>query len=331
MRARTSVTIGEPDSIEPYFEPGPGLSGLRQRAEGVVSPSARVASPPVQTASPQRLSATSGFIAVVVCVALSWGYIERDSWGVTPGRGLGYWIGIVGALLILATLAYPLRKYWRVLARLGAVAGWFQVHMLLGIFGPALIMFHANFRLGALNSNVALVTMLCVAGSGVIGRYLYGKIHHGLHGRRAELSEMVSSAADMRRTLGGDLPQNSPMWLELEQLEAMARRPSRGLLGALAQSFLLSSRSSIVRSRVARDVRRFIDGECRQSGLPRARRRTWLRAANEHLKAYFETVNGTAQFIVFERLFALWHVLHVPIFVVMALSVIVHIIAVHFY
>ena len=244
---------------------------------------------------------------------------------------MGYWIGIVGGLGILATLAYPLRKYWPPIGSLGTVAGWFRVHMLLGILGPAVIMFHSNFHLGALNSNVALYTMLCVAGSGIVGRYLYAKIHEGLHGRRSELTGMVAEAADMRRILGGDLPENSPMWSELVKLEAKARQPTRGLLGALARSVSLAGRANVARSRVARDARRFIDGECRQRGLTRRQRRDWLNAARSHLDAYFGTLKGAARLIVFERLFSLWHVLHVPIFAVMAVSVVIHIVAVHFY
>ena len=263
--------------------------------------------------------------------ALIWGYIERNELGLTPAKGLGYWIGIIGGLVILATLAYPLRKHWRRLNQLGTVGGWFHVHMLLGIFGPAAILFHADFQLGALNSNVALITMLCVAGSGVIGRYLYLSIHHGLNGGRAALGDMLSEAADMRLTLGGDLPQNSPVWAELERLEAMARRPSRGVLGALVQSSALAVRLSFVRGKVVRGARRYIDLECKERGLSRKQRRLWLMAASDHLEAYFLAVRTTARLILFERLFALWHVLHVPIFVVMALSVVVHVVAVHFY
>ena len=38
-----------------------------------------------------------------------------------------------------------------------------------------------------------------------------------------------------------------------------------------------------------------------------------------------------AQFSLYERLFALWHILHLPIFFLMVLSAIVHVVAVHMY
>jgi hypothetical protein len=38
-----------------------------------------------------------------------------------------------------------------------------------------------------------------------------------------------------------------------------------------------------------------------------------------------------AQFLMFERLFSIWHVVHYPLFVVLVVAVIVHIVAVHMY
>lgn len=254
-----------------------------------------------------------------------------ESSGLTPGKGLGYWLGIAGGLTILAVLGYPMRKYVRSWRNFGTTAGWFSAHMLLGTIGPVIILFHAGFQLGAFNSNVALISMLFVAGSGVVGRYLYGQLQKVLQGRRAELSDMLSHTADMRLALGGDLPQGSPVWSELAQLEEIARVPARGLLGAIRQSFRLSFRANGVRRHVARDTRRFIDAELRRFGLKPKQRRAWHRAAREHLAAYFAAVSATARLILFERLFSAWHYLHVPLFVVMALSVAVHIFAVHFY
>ena len=39
-------------------------------------------------------------------------------------------------LLLLTLLLYPLRKRWRVFARLGRMAGWFRFHMVAGVGGP---------------------------------------------------------------------------------------------------------------------------------------------------------------------------------------------------
>src|SRR5512139_1638116 len=95
---------------------------------------------------------------------------------ITPEKGLGYALGIVGGSAMLLLLIYPARKRLAWLAPIGSVKAWFQIHMVLGIVGPLLVLFHSNFRTGATNSNVALACMLIVSGSGLIGRYFYSRI-----------------------------------------------------------------------------------------------------------------------------------------------------------
>src|SRR5579871_2308794 len=109
---------------------------------------------------------------------------------ISPKSGIGYAIGIVGGSLMLLQLVYALRKRIPALHILGSVPRWFQIHMLFGVVGPVCILVHCGFSLGATNSNIALFSMLVVAGSGIFGRYFYSKIHHGLYGHKASLSEL---------------------------------------------------------------------------------------------------------------------------------------------
>ena len=76
---------------------------------------------------------------------------------VDPEYGAGYWLGIVGAALMAILLLYPLRKRLRVLHGLGSTRHWFRMHMIFGVLGPILILYHSNFTSGSLNSNVAMM------------------------------------------------------------------------------------------------------------------------------------------------------------------------------
>ena len=60
-------------------------------------------------------------------------------------------------------LIYPLRKRVRAFAFLGSARIWFQIHMILGVAGPVLILYHCTYRMGATNSNVALWSMIIVS------------------------------------------------------------------------------------------------------------------------------------------------------------------------
>lgn len=90
----------------------------------------------------------------------------------------------------------------RFLSMFGNIKHWFKIHMLFGVLGPVAILFHANFSLGSTNSNVAFFSMVIVALSGLVGRYFYTKIHHGLYGRKASLKELRTSLKESKSNLG---------------------------------------------------------------------------------------------------------------------------------
>ncbi len=133
-------------------------------------------------------------IAIAVAVALTIGWLEHGEERLTPKTGLGYWLGIYGSTVMLLMLVYSVRKRLRFPGWFGSIPFWFRFHMLMGVLGPVLILFHSNFTLGALNSNFALYTMLTVALSGVVGRYLYRKVHSNLSGKKGRIKELIAEA-----------------------------------------------------------------------------------------------------------------------------------------
>ena len=145
-------------------------------------------------AKPARKQTMRSFDSVRVYLLLTllilMGYLLRDFGFVTPENGPGYWLGIIGGSLMLALLLYPLRKRLRILHFLGPTKHWFRMHMAFGLIGPLLILYHCNFKLGSINSQVALYCMLLVAGSGIIGRHFYARIHRGLYGKKTSLREL---------------------------------------------------------------------------------------------------------------------------------------------
>ena len=266
-----------------------------------------------------------------VVVALWIGWLNRDDNGLTPENGVGYWLGIVGASLMLLLLLYPLRKRIKALRAIGSVGFWFRSHMILGVFGPVLILFHANFKLGSINSNVALVSMLIVAISGVVGRYLYGKIHQGMYGRKAEVREILADAEVLKRAIGADLPVADRV---VEQLSAFAQlgtvTPKSVVIGLLRLP-VVSVRASIVRMRLIADARQAITVEGKRLGWSRKVRRRRLARVADLVTLHVAAIKKAAAFAFYERLFALWHVFHLPLFFLLVIAAIVHIYAAHFF
>jgi hypothetical protein len=46
---------------------------------------------------------------------------------------------------------------------------------------------------------------------------------------------------------------------------------------------------------------------------------------------YFRSLRRAGSLAVYERLFSLWHVLHLPLIVLLIITAIVHVVAVHLY
>lgn len=230
---------------------------------------------------------------------------------------------------MLLLLLYPFRKRFAILRYFGSVSAWFRIHMLLGLLGPILILYHANFQFGSMNSNVALVSMLTVAISGIGGRYLYGKIHLGLYGRRAAIDDVLADARSWQQELGDDLPQAKQIQAALAAFSHDATRPRGSMLASAAVLLALPWRTRRCRRQVMAHADQMIAVQARGQGWSwwmRGRQRAQVRA---HLKSYFAAVRRAAAFAVFERLFALWHVLHLPLFILLILTATLHVIAVH--
>lgn len=264
-----------------------------------------------------RITSLLTFLATAVL--LYWGWTLRDRYYLTPSMGLGYALGIIGGSLMLLLGLYPLRKHLRFMQRWGAVRHWFRMHMIFGMAGPTAILFHSNFSTGATNSNMALYSMLIVASSGLIGRHLYSRIHEGLYGRQLELSELRRSWIEARGRLDLSAHHLDAIGAALETFE----RPLQSLSGSLRNSLvrlpLVSWRRRRIVARAAQQLRRErVDRPQREAALQLLRQRVSAAAA-------------VYRYAAFERLFGVWHLLHLPLYFMLIITGVVHVLAVHMY
>jgi hypothetical protein len=243
-----------------------------------------------------------------------------------PQYGAGYWLGVIGGSLMLLMLVYPLRKRIRSLAFLGGVPMWFRLHMALGIAGPIAILYHSSFSLGATNSNVALACMLIVASSGLIGRYLYARIHHGLYGRVATLRELVGAAEGLKQQAGA-LRLLPNLVGEIERAEARIGEPAPMLVRPL-RAALRAQRES---RRLTRLVGSAVALAAARSPALALERERFTRAARAYVSSRLLAARRVAEFEACERLFAAWHILHLPLFLILLVVGVVHVVAVHVY
>lgn len=270
-----------------------------------------------------------GYTLLAATLLAGWLLGEREL--VDPNEGLGYWLGIVGGSMMLLLLFYPAGKKSALLRRAGMVKHWFRIHMIIGLVGPLLILYHCNFSVGAMNSRIALYSMIGVAVSGIIGRYFYARIHRGLYGKRASIEGLRGEIADSlleNRGLAAILPGF------MKELQAV----SAELLGnqftqtiSFRQSLAWTFKHYAVRARLYFQVRREVKAKALASETVNANAAKLQKSANAYVAQQVSLMRQVAQLSFYERLFSLWHVFHMPLFILLVLSALVHVLAVHMY
>lgn len=269
---------------------------------------------------------TLGVTLLVIC---AWA-ISR--WGnFTAGSEIGYNLGLAGGLMMVLLFLYPLRKHFRFMHSFGPAKYWFAGHMALGILGPLFILVHSNFKIGSINAGIALASMSLVAGSGIIGRFIYTHIHHGLYGRRASLAELREMAGLNSKEIESKLAFAPEVENALMAFEAGLAIKHRTPLRAAWAFTTLWLRGRFVYLHCTRELSRLYAAHAQQQGWDQAKTQRRLKATKRMTLTYLQGVQRVAQFHTYERLFSLWHVLHVPFVYMMVLSAIAHVVAVHMY
>lgn len=236
------------------------------------------------------------FVALAHYISEGWSYyrtplIERPHhpqfWSLKPGGTLGQAFGMVGAGLMTVMLLYSVRKRVKPLRKAGPLSVWLDFHIFCGVLGPLLIILHSSFKVQGLVA-LSFWSMIAVALSGVLGRYLYLQIPRTRAGDERTLAEVEAESRELSTRLH-ELGLDKDAVQELETIAATK--------GAIAR-----------RMRLRRFERRYGGRE--------------LVAVIERKAALHRRI---LLFHRLQELFHHWHVFHKPFAIVMYLFMIVHI------
>ncbi len=246
-----------------------------------------------------------------VLLLLAAGWAMRDHNYIVAESGIGYWFGIIGGGMMLLLLIYPLRKRFRSWAAIGSIKSWFRIHMILGVAGPMMIIFHSGFELGSFNSSVAFFSMLTVAISGLVGRWLYQRIHHGLYGRKVKFEDLYTEneLPEILMNSNGDL--DFGLVEEFEDIEQQLTHRHTGENRSIG--FYLRMKSRL----------RALSHSVRKSDIERRDKKRLFRRLLD--------LRAICRLGINEILFSYWHVLHLPLFIMLVLSGLIHVAVVHLY
>lgn len=278
----------------------------------------------------RRHAAALGYGLSALAIWIGW-LLNRSATLVEPEHGVGYWLGIAGASLMGILLLYPVRKKFRFMRLFGATRHWFRMHMIFGVLGPVLILYHCNFELGSLNSNVALFCTLLVATSGLVGRYLYARIHIDLDGHRATLRDLAQRArltAEQKNRASAIVPQ---LLERMTVFDELVLTPPESFVATVALPLRLAVRTRLQYLLLVWFARKQLRLKARKSRIIKAQRSRLQRAINAFIREHLRRVRRVAELGSYERLFSLWHVFHLPFFYMLVVTAILHVVAVHMY
>jgi hypothetical protein len=228
-----------------------------------------------------------------------------------PSGVVGHGLGVAGSLMMIVGVGmYSLRKRLPFLSRLGKLRGWLQVHIFLCTLGPFLVILHTSFKFGGIVS-IALWSMLIVVASGVFGRYLYARIPKTIHGQFLSLRAIEVDKDSLLQTVEA---RTGLSRAELLALRGPARSTEpRGFLHAL----YLAARNDLG----SRRLRRRIDRKLSESAVPNDVRKRLSGLIRDEIQLEQQVILLKP----FQRLFRWWHILHLPLAIVMFVIMVVHI------
>jgi hypothetical protein len=228
-----------------------------------------------------------------------------------PSGLIGHGYGISGAaMMMLGVTLYSMRKRVSGLSRLGSLANWLQFHIFLCTLGPFLVLLHTTLKFGGIVA-IAFWSMAVVVASGVFGRYVFARIPKAMDGRFRGIREIEGQA----RELGEEI--RAAGVLPAAQLEALLAGPSlRGPRGTL-DALWLAGRGDVARRVHSARARRSLAA----AGVPPEVRRRTLGL----LRSRLALEQQSRLLLPFQRLFSYWHILHLPLAIVLLIVTLVHV------
>lgn len=228
-----------------------------------------------------------------------------------PSGSYSHGLGVLGAVMIAAGVAsYSLRKNVKAFWDYGKLSVWLEIHIILCLLGPILIIFHSTFKASGIAA-ISLWTMLAVAASGVIGRYLYVLIPRNTLGAELGTDEINAEFDGISKTL-----------LQSEE--------GKKILGALDSRFASIERPRTIAQTIQCYLRlrtmqfetgRWVSHLLKASGMPKQLVHQLRAAADARAKLLQRAV----LLIQVEKFFFYWHAIHFPFAIIMLITFIFHV------
>jgi len=145
------------------------------------------------------------------------------------------------------------------------------------------------------------------------------------------LRHLNSDSAALRGCMNHIFDETPALRDRLVNLENKTMDLPNGFISSFAHVSYISFLSRWHALRAGGDLRRALNAISAKRGLDGKTLASLSEVSSFYLRTYFETIRRVAGLGFYERLFAMWHILHLPLFVMLVLTGLIHVLAVHMY
>ena len=238
-------------------------------------------------------------------------HFRTDYEQMRPSGDYSHGLGILGAsMIILGVSTYSTRKRMRALWNLGKLSGWLEFHIFLCLLGPLLVVFHTTFKAGGVAA-ISLWTMLSVASSGIIGRFLYAQIPKNIQGNELTAAQITGELDRLSTKLSTNKIGERLSKIIFQSFEMLPKPQS---IWEATQTFvkLISLRLTI---------RRLV----RQMITSNVHSRATAKEMQSTARAFAALIQKSLVLSQAGKLFYYWHVIHLPFSIIMFITLAAHV------
>lgn len=279
-----------------------------------------------------RTKAESRVVFIVASLILSiiaMGWINWQAINFQASGDFTYNSGLIGGIMMACVLLYALRKRIKILRKAGNMEVWYYFHLLGGVLGPLIIVFHTGFDIKSINSGVALFTMITIVLSGVFGRYIYTRIGYSLHRKLLAIKEAETRLLD---TLHGyESPLSDKIERRLSNFALSVLTGPRSILKLPMRMVAIRGAATACYVKVNGDLSSIIKTRASREGWSGQETRARIYRDKELLRTHINSVAEIAHAHLFERVLVKWRILHIPLLYILVITSLFHVLAVHMY
>jgi len=236
---------------------------------------------------------------------------------------VGIKLGIISLVMFGFLFLYPLRKRLKWMSRIGVTRRWLRLHVLFGITTPLVVTFHTAFRWHGL-AGLAYWTMMAVAISGFVGRYVYSKIPRSVNSTKLSVEELEAQTAALAARVQDQNVFRAEDLAPLLKLPPVQEIRRMSLVRALWIMLRIDLARPFRVSRLRRHALRGAQFLTTMGGfLPSHDKDVETIVAN--LRRQSRLTTAVAFLDRTERIFHLWHIVHRPFSISFVILIAVHI------